>query len=30
VQRDLQAFGAVEERADDITMLALRWRGPAA
>ena len=30
VQRDLQAFGAAEERADDITMLALRWRGPAA
>lgn len=30
VQRDLQAFGAVEERADDITMLALRWHGPAA
>ncbi len=30
VEHDLQAFGAVEERADDITMLALRWRGPAA
>lgn len=29
VQRDLQAYGAVEERADDITMLALRWHGPA-
>lgn len=29
VQRDLRAFGAVEERADDITMLALRWRGRA-
>lgn len=28
VQRDLRAFGAVDERADDITMLALRWRGP--
>ncbi|MDH4150261.1 MAG: SpoIIE family protein phosphatase [Betaproteobacteria bacterium] len=30
VQQDLQEFGAVEERADDITMLALRWLGPAA
>lgn len=30
IQRDLQVFGAVEERADDITMLALRWRGPTA
>ncbi len=29
VQRNLQEYGAVEERADDITMLALRWRGPA-
>lgn len=29
VQQDLKLFGADEERADDITMLALRWRGPA-
>lgn len=29
VQRDLKEFGAVETLADDITMLALRWRGPA-
>lgn len=30
VREDLQAFGAVETLADDITMLALRWHGPAA
>ena len=30
VRKDLQAFGAVEMLADDITMLALRWHGPAA
>lgn len=29
VREDLQAFGAVETLADDITMLALRWHGPA-
>jgi len=29
VQQDLQKFGAVEERADDITMLVLRWHGPS-
>lgn len=29
VREDLQAFGAVEMLADDITMLALRWHGPA-
>lgn len=28
VREDLQAFGAVETLADDITMLALRWHGP--
>jgi adenylate cyclase len=28
VREDLQAFGAVEMLADDITMLALRWHGP--
>lgn len=30
VRRDLLDYGAVEERADDITMLALRWHGPEA
>lgn len=30
VREDLQAFGAVEMLADDITMLALRWHGPTA
>jgi len=30
VRGDLQAFGAVEMLADDITMLALRWHGPSA
>jgi adenylate cyclase len=29
VRGDLQAFGAVEMLADDITLLALRWHGPA-
>lgn len=29
VREDLHAFGAVEMLADDITMLALRWHGPA-
>jgi adenylate cyclase len=28
VREDLQAFGAVDILADDITMLALRWHGP--
>jgi CHASE2 domain-containing sensor protein len=30
VRQDLRVFGAVEAKADDITMLALRWRGPVA
>lgn len=30
VRQDLRLFGAVELLADDITLLALRWHGPAA
>jgi len=29
VREDLQRFGAVEHLADDITLLVLRWKGPA-
>lgn len=29
VREDLRRFGAVDTLADDITMLALRWHGPA-